>query len=72
MTLEQRFVVIRDQGYGRVLRRVFNTEAEATVGLIEWQDRKPNGTIEGGDWSIRAAQYEVRADGSEFFHSFAT
>jgi hypothetical protein len=63
-----RWCACRDLGPERgFYKRVFDTKAEAEAELAVWQNPRPNGMIDGGDWSVRPARYEVRPDGAQFF-----
>lgn len=69
MRIEHGYKVTRDQGYGRVYCRHYNTHKEAEAAMKLWQregiEKSHPSIINGGEWSIKSAKYEVRENGAK-------
>ncbi len=65
-----RFEVIRDQGYGRVYARIYNTQTEAEASMAKWKregiEHLSPLMQNGGELYINETDYEIREDGAEF------
>ncbi|MFN4283486.1 MAG: hypothetical protein ACK4NA_12690 [Alphaproteobacteria bacterium] len=68
-TPTETFMVIRDQGYGRVTSRVgYETEAEAHAAMLAWQREGVKGPgIGGGDWCFVPALCTTGPGGGKYY-----